>query len=597
MKKVAFQVAALFALISLRPAWGYNHPSCDDWPSESQWDRELRAKLSDPAHLHGPFYKRPGKAFVRECLDSEYLGTDDAKWINEGKGICTMNLMCAAENCDDKNDHSNLPAYTVEAHTVSDIQEALHFANTHDLPVAVKATGHSGSGQSTYPNALLIWMRHFKDEQEDRIIDDYDPCNLAEEPQPVLHMRGSATFLEAMNIVGHEHHIVTGFCPTVSLSGGWLLGGGLSFTARKYGLGVDNVVEMDVVTANGDKATANVCENQELFWALRGGGGGNFAIVTSIKYKLHTPTPITRLELDYNPSSFTISSYHKRRIRDEWLKFFYDELPKMDREWGGVHGVHGVRLFFTGGKVAATESSFFLKVEQWYDNTLTTDTFDPAEHGFVRPSAFLTEFKSWKALNFSTGIPVLSSWSNPALSAAAVYEGLWMVPQDMFLKDAGSIRDLVSDISRMGGNVGSFGNCCNYIFGGVIMDVADDATAVGPHLRKALLGYFVGGEGWDRMRELAPPTKGGGISFNHMFADTPNYIEYSWGDNYNKLLGIKNEVDPNHRFNVYQGVGYDSNMEPACEEAAPSSLGWWYRFRLYVAQAAGLVRLLFESLF
>jgi FAD/FMN-containing dehydrogenase len=84
--------------------------------------------------------------------------------------------------------------------------------------------------------------------------------------------------------------VVGGSARTVSACGGYTLGGGHSFMSPAYGLAVDNVLAFTAVLANGSVVTASPCANPDLFWALRGGGGGSFAVVTAATYALH-PTP------------------------------------------------------------------------------------------------------------------------------------------------------------------------------------------------------------------------------------------------------------------------------------------------------------------
>ena len=83
--------------------------------------------------------------------------------------------------------------------------------------------------------------------------------------------------------------VVGGGCPTVGASGGYPLSGGHSVLSPLYGLAVDNILEVDVIIADGTLLTANECTNTDLFWALRGGGGGTFGVVTRMVHKAHDP--------------------------------------------------------------------------------------------------------------------------------------------------------------------------------------------------------------------------------------------------------------------------------------------------------------------
>ena len=71
----------------------------------------------------------------------------------------------------------------------------------------------------------------------------------------------------------------------MSAAGGWLMGGGLSTLSPQLGLGIDNVLSFDLVLASGDRVRADACSHPELFWALRGGGGGTFGVVTAVHYR------------------------------------------------------------------------------------------------------------------------------------------------------------------------------------------------------------------------------------------------------------------------------------------------------------------------
>ena len=110
---------------------------------------------------------------------------------------------------------------------------------------------------------------------------------------------------ELLNHMNSQQLITGGICQIVG-TGGFTLGGGYSMLSRKYGLAIDNVVSMRMVTANGSKAVfVNESVNSDLFWALRGGGGGNFGIVTEFTFKTHTVTyqNYTLVELNFEPGA------------------------------------------------------------------------------------------------------------------------------------------------------------------------------------------------------------------------------------------------------------------------------------------------------
>ena len=121
----------------------------------------------------------------------------------------------------------------------------------------------------------------------------------------------------------HKVALVGGFSPrgSVGAAGGWLQGGGHSLMSPNYGLGmqsphsvtkphlhdhlvgVDNVLEVTIVTADGSHVIANAYNNKDLFWALRGGGGGTWGVVTSVSYKTHPSTPLSGAVLNVNSTN------------------------------------------------------------------------------------------------------------------------------------------------------------------------------------------------------------------------------------------------------------------------------------------------------
>jgi FAD/FMN-containing dehydrogenase len=166
------------------------------------------------------------------------------------------------------------PALIVQPTGVSDIQTAVRFAREHGgLLVAVKCGGHSFSGASTCDRGMQIDLSLFRDVRVD----------------PVARTAW-VTGGSLLGAVDHEtmaHGLVTPL-GTVSHTGvgGLVTGGGFGRLARKYGLAIDNLKGVQVVTADGQLRRASADENADLFWGVRG-GGGNFGVVTSFEFHLH----------------------------------------------------------------------------------------------------------------------------------------------------------------------------------------------------------------------------------------------------------------------------------------------------------------------
>ena len=165
------------------------------------------------------------------------------------------------------------PALIVQPTGVADIQSAVNFAREHSLLLAVKCGGHSQSGQSTCERGMLIDLSSFRGVRVD--------------------LRARRAWVAGGTLLGqvdHEtmaHGLVTPL-GTVSHTGvgGLTLGGGFGRVARRFGLAVDNLESVDLVTADGQLRHASAQENRDLYWGVRG-GGGNFGVVTTFELRLH----------------------------------------------------------------------------------------------------------------------------------------------------------------------------------------------------------------------------------------------------------------------------------------------------------------------
>jgi FAD/FMN-containing dehydrogenase len=165
------------------------------------------------------------------------------------------------------------PALIVQPADVPDIQAAVDFARANSLLVAVKCGGHSHSGQSTCDKGMQIDLSTFRKVRVD--------------PAARRVWATGGSLLGQIDKETAPHELVTPL-GTVSHTGvgGLTLGGGFGRIARKFGMAVDNLESVDIVTADGKLVHASASENPELYWGARG-GSGNFGVVTSFEFKLH----------------------------------------------------------------------------------------------------------------------------------------------------------------------------------------------------------------------------------------------------------------------------------------------------------------------
>jgi FAD/FMN-containing dehydrogenase len=165
------------------------------------------------------------------------------------------------------------PALIVRAANVADVITAVNFARDQGLLLAIRGGGHNGPGLGTCDDGLVLDLGAMKGLR-------VDPA------ARTARVEGGAT-------LGDVHHATHAFglaTPSGIVSttgvGGITLGGGLGYLTRGYGLAIDNLLEVDMVLADGSFVTANADQHPDLFWAVRG-GGGNFGVVTSFLFRLH----------------------------------------------------------------------------------------------------------------------------------------------------------------------------------------------------------------------------------------------------------------------------------------------------------------------
>ncbi len=220
-------------------------------------------------------------------------------------------------------------AYAVAARNAQDIAAAVNFARENDLRLVVKGGGHSYQGTSNAPDSLLIWTRHMNQiEMHDAFVPN--GCEHAMQPQPAVTVGAGTIGMQAYDVVTTKggKYVQGGGCTTVCL-GGLVQSGGFGSYSKHYGTAAGSLLEAEVVTADGQIRIANACTNPDLFWALKGGGGGTFGVVSKMTLRLHD------LPEFFGAAGFTVKAASDdayRRLIRKFVSFYHDHL--FNDHWG-----------------------------------------------------------------------------------------------------------------------------------------------------------------------------------------------------------------------------------------------------------------------
>jgi hypothetical protein len=277
-------------------------PGAVCYPSQPEYDQE------ECAHVASQWFNSSYHAAHPVSIDYPTWANNSCNPVLPNGTSITGNPYAGAQGCS----IGNYPAYVVNATTASQVSAALVWASARNIRVVVKATGHSYQGRSTGYGSLSIWTHHMRG--IDYIPSFKSTSCLYEIPLTAVRVAAGHTNIEVQEEVArHGMAIVTGANPSVGLIG-WLMGGGHGPLSTSYGMGADNLLEVTVVMPDGKVVLANPCRKEDLFFAIRGGGGGTFGVVTEVVVRTF-PTPKT-----------TAHTFQVRAISSSTSPEFYDFL-------------------------------------------------------------------------------------------------------------------------------------------------------------------------------------------------------------------------------------------------------------------------------
>ncbi len=407
------------------------------------------------------------------------------------------------------------PAIIVRCAGTSDVIQGVDFARTHDLLLSVRAGGHGVAGKAVCDGGVTLDLAPMKGAR-------VDPTRHTAEVQAGLTLGEFDHETQAFGLA-----TTTGVVSVTGLAG-LTLGGGLGWLNGKHGLACDNLLAADVVTADGEILTASAEENEDLFWGLRG-GGGNFGVVTSFRFRLH---PVARVLAGG-------ISYPQAKAR-EALRFYHEFAGTCPDELSTVGSVGRAP---DGGVAVSVGVCYAGPLERGEEVLRPLRAFGPPVEDTVQPM-------SYRALQSASdaGFPPRQQhyWKSSYLKS---------------LDD--EVIDIMLDfVPRMPSSLTS-GVGLQQMHGAASRV---DATGTAfPHREEhydlLILSQWPSpvdsaeNIGWTReFFEALQPFFKGGVYVNNLGDEGQDRVKQAYGPNYDRLVEVKNKYDPTNLFRLNQNI-------------------------------------------
>lgn len=409
------------------------------------------------------------------------------------------------------------PALIARCGGVADVVAAVRFARTHKLLVSVRGGGHNTPGIAVCEGGLMIDLAGMRSVR-------VDPTQLT------ARAEGGTTWSEFDRESQAFGLATTGGAISHTGVGGLTLGGGLGWLAGKYGLTCDNLLSVDLISAEGAMLTASAAENPELFWGLRG-GGGNFGIVTSFEYRLHRVGPVLAGPVLY--------PFAKAK---EALAFYQDFATSIPDE---VNTVAALMNSPDGDPLAAIVVCYNGSLEAGEKVLRPLRNFGPPLADEVAPmpyrkvqtlldEAFIRGRRYYFKSNFTRNI------SDEAI--AVLVECFATAPSPLSMV---YFQQLGNAANRVGVTETAFSHrkaLCEWGCDAVWLDPAEDAANIR----------------WSRdVAEAMRPFTSGSDYVNHIGLETEegsDRIKAAFGTNYDRLVALKNRYDRTNLFRHNQNI-------------------------------------------
>lgn len=361
--------------------------------------------------------------------------------------------------------------------------------------------------------------------------------------------------------------VTVGAVGSVGLAGGFGQGGGHGPLGPAYGLMVDQAVEFEVVTADGQKRTINECTDPDLFWAMRGGGGGNYAVLTSYKFQLHPAVPLNVYSFQAHfpkPQDITQSQVHRDVIG----------ALASNQTLFAKHGIAGYNFILPDHIVflqimpSDDAEAFKAITSQWHDFLTDHPDLNATDNSYH-------VFKTFSGWHHFTEAPAIAR--NGPVGLGLMESGRF-IPKELFASSENIERLVSAVVTAMQFSYTNHGGGSAQLYATGPTNQPDNSkTGVNPAWRDALWEVIMGA-GWTTkdstqtrtqvqntisasIQPLKALTPEGGCYLNEGDWMEENWQQTFFGANYDKLLAVKKRYDPTSLFNCWKCVGWTGYNE------------------------------------
>lgn len=556
-------------------------PSDSAWPSELDWSSLGKKLKGELIRVESPLTESLREPLGESCkqlfaedLNNPYL-IGDSPALTQTLGWLDAWI-------------SQASVYAVAAENAQDVAEAINFARQRRLRLVVKGGGHSYHGTSSGPDSLLIWTKRL---QEIKLHDQFvgENCKGAIAAQPAISLGAGTIWMQAYAAATTQakRYVQGGGCTTVGV-GGLVQSGGFGSFSKAFGTAAAGLLEAEVVTSDGVIRIANPHSNPDLFWALRGGGGGNFGVVTRVTLRTHDlPEFFGAVVASIEAKS---DKAYLRLIKGA-IELYQTSL--FNAHWGeqlifGTGNKFAVRMVFQGltqQDAEATWKPFFNWVAmdpEDFKMAKPTVLAIPAEH-FWNPEV-LKRYPGLIQFDKRTGAQSDNMfWSGDAGQVGQYLHGYHSVWLGAELISPGKQESLANALFKASRSWQIALHCNKGLAGGNEDAIsATRSTAMNPAVTKAFaLAICAAGESpaYPGIAGHEPNIKEGRLdsvalhsaiaALKEVAPDGGSYLSESdyflepwqrayWGQNYERLLRIKRQYDAAELFTVHHGVGSEA---------------------------------------